>query len=493
MSQNAKTNLTLDVLSGAVADNAAAFRCRRTLQPAGGPGTKVFPPTYMGAVYATEQRRIPGRDGPVLCILLDSVQSQANRMEDSLQQAIDDGKLKLPLIEVDFSDADLIERVGKITSLQAPHRIADAILRDSETAKGIPFRTGKNGKQSDIGTALDGASASNATPLYIHCPTALLLGLWDSSGFRKRDRGVKIERAIVSEVVAVNATCGVRTSSRIDPLQIRRNAAVVYRTESGGWTLDAEAAMQKDGKPVLFATNSKGADVTHDPKSDKLPEQGKPSVINHGNVTPSFSKYTSGVEGPDLMQRREISFDYEMRAQDNNVGGRSSFRSTSPQAKEGEIAPGGVTFEFAEQTITLSLIALRRLSFPLDSKAKPETKTDIAARAVIAALGLCAATLAAEKGLDLRSRCLLWPDGPMEWELLAKPGETPRKFTLDGESAIRLLKEAVAHAAKLGLTWVENPVILKPSKSLVDLVRRSQEQAAKGESAEEEVAESKGK
>jgi hypothetical protein len=81
----------------------------------------------------------------------------------------------------------------------------------------------------------------------------------------------------------------------------------------------------------------------------------------------------------------------------------------------------------------------------------------------------------------------------MEWELLAKPGMTPEKFTLDGESSIRLLNDAVAHAAKLGLTWVENPIILKPSKSLVDLVRRSQEQSAKGENVEEDAVESKGK
>lgn len=55
--------LTLNVLRQAVAGTAAAFRCRRTLQPAGGPGDKVFPPTYAGAVYAVEERRIRRKDG----------------------------------------------------------------------------------------------------------------------------------------------------------------------------------------------------------------------------------------------------------------------------------------------------------------------------------------------------------------------------------------------------------------------------------------------
>lgn len=66
-------NLALATLRGAVAGQAAAFRCRRRLQPAGGVGDKVFPPTFAGAVYAIEQRRVSGRDAPVSCVLLDSV------------------------------------------------------------------------------------------------------------------------------------------------------------------------------------------------------------------------------------------------------------------------------------------------------------------------------------------------------------------------------------------------------------------------------------
>jgi len=54
----------------------------------------VFPPTYAGAVYAIEKRRVPGRDEPVTCVLLDSVQSQANRMEEALQDAFDGGRIE---------------------------------------------------------------------------------------------------------------------------------------------------------------------------------------------------------------------------------------------------------------------------------------------------------------------------------------------------------------------------------------------------------------
>jgi CRISPR-associated protein Csb1 len=207
--------------------NAAAFRCRRRLQPAGGEGDKVFPPTFAGAVYAVEQRRVPGRDAPVTCVLLDSVQSQANRMELALQEAVDGGKISMPVVTVDFSErgptgdveADkkagrLIDSVGKITSLQVPHRLADAILRDSEL-DGVPFRASNKGK------ALNTVSLTNATPLLDLCPTALIFGMWDSTG-PKGGLGPKFERAMVSEIVGIGAEIGdLRRGVRRDPLEIR--------------------------------------------------------------------------------------------------------------------------------------------------------------------------------------------------------------------------------------------------------------------------------
>ena len=107
-SESAKTEkLTYQRLKEAVSGGTIAFRRRQRLQPAGGPGTKVFPPTYSGAVYATEKRRLPGREEPVDCVLLDSVQSQANRMEEALQTACDEGRFEdigLPVVVVDFTE-----------------------------------------------------------------------------------------------------------------------------------------------------------------------------------------------------------------------------------------------------------------------------------------------------------------------------------------------------------------------------------------------------
>lgn len=405
------SRITFDELHAAVAGSGAAFRCRRRLQPGGGEGDKVFPPTFAGAVYAVEQRRVPGREQPVTCVLLDSVQSQANRMEQALQEAIDAGRISLPLITVDFADYDprdgqggkLLEAIGKVTSLQVPHRLADAILRDS-LHNGEPFR------KSAAARSLNQASPLNATPLYQLCPTALVFGMWDSTG-PKGGLGAKFERAVVSEVVGIEASLSdlhKNRGVRRDPLEASKTVPILKNAD-GSWGV---------------ADNPKQKGVV------------RPSEVNHGSVP---------------------------------------FETDN----------AGVTVAYAEQVTVLSLICLRRLRFPV-AKPKPDQETvNVAGRAALAALGLCAATLAFESGLGLRSRCLLWPDAAMHWELLAKPGEPPKSFTLDSDTAIKLLDDAVAAAEKAGLTWEKKPLSLKPSEELVKLVRLSQEQAvAKGTTEE---------
>ena len=139
----------------------------------------------------------------------------------------------------------------------------------------------------------------------------------------------------------------------------------------------------------------------------------------------------------------------------------------------------GVALDYAEQLTTLSLIALRRLRFPVAKPAPDAAAAHAAGQTVLAALGLCAATLAFESGMGLRSRCLLWPEAPMEWELLAKPGETPQRVMLDSAGARKLLADAVANAERAGLKWRSEPLALQPSKELLKLVRLSQQQAVK--------------
>ncbi len=263
--------LSYSTLLDAVTSHAA-IRRRRRLQPAGGPGDKLFPPTYPGEEknspprHVFERRRIDGRD--VTCVLIDSVQSQANRLEEALLEAAKDGTIRLPRVVVDFPSAGL-NSVPEISSLEAPHRIFDAILRDSNL-DGKDFRT------SPVGEKLVKAKSDDATAILEISPTALLFGAWNSTG-EGGGVGAKFARAIVSEIVGIGVpveeradprtgeiflrTAGRRTGSRIDPLGILRSVEV-YKSESG-WDVD-------------------------EAKAGKKAKKARPSEINHGNIAPSI-------------------------------------------------------------------------------------------------------------------------------------------------------------------------------------------------------------
>ncbi len=396
--------LDLQTLRDAIAGTAAAFRCVTDYQPAGGPGDKVFPPTYEGGKYATEDRIDPATGEVRLCVLLDSVQSQANRMEMALLEAHRAGRVKLPLIVTRFDQDELLKKFT-VTSLEAPHRAADALFRDS-LLNGVIFR------KSDKGRILDTADIRNATGLFGLCPTALVFGLWDSTGPRG-GLGAKFQRALVSEIIGYDAVAGVKTSSRIDPAQIM-NVAVLYRREperddAPHWSLD-------EGPTKLG--------------SGRKPTGRRPTEENHGNAV-------------------------------------------RPRIEPGG---GGFTLSRARQTTTLSLAVLRRLRFPLNGAADSIDEVDLAARTVLAALGLAAGTLA-RSDVDLRSRCQLFAEGESTWQLLDRPTEAPREFELDGDAALHLLADTIEDAKTPGLPW-EDVIELTPSPDLIELVRLSQESAS---------------
>ena len=445
--------IDLQTVRNALSGTAAAFRCVTDYQPAGGPGDKVFPPTYESGKYATEERIDPATGGTRPCVLLDSVQSQANRMELALLEAHRAGHIELPLLVARFDQNELLKKFT-VTSLEAPHRAADALFRDSLLG-GVMFRKSGQGK------VLDAADVRNATGLFGLCPTALVFGLWDSTGPRG-GLGAKFQRALVSEIVGYDAVAGVKTQSRIDPASIEKRAGPVFRTEEGGWTLDPGMAVKKDGKPVLVA-RSKGKDVAFDPKKNsEVPDSGRPSKINHGNVTPDYAYVRD--------QNGQIA-DEAITDSD----GRPVLDAKGNQVRKPRIL-GGFTISKATQTTVLSLSALRRLRFPLNGSADSSPEADAAARTVLAALGLAAGTLA-RSDTDLRSRCQLFAEQAPVWELLDRPGKTPQEFTLDADEALGLLGEATAKAKDCGLPW-EGEIELTPSPELVKLIQRSQELAS---------------
>lgn len=411
------SSLDLKALTALVTDNGVAIRVRQKLQPAGGAGDKIFPPTYATGdnklKYAGETRRVDGGDVPV--VLLDSVASQANRMEEALLAAWERKDLDFPVIGVDFSKDTELADLGSVTSLQAPHRIADAILRDSTSVDGKTlFRDMPEGK------AFTEATARNATAVYRLCPTALIFGVWDSTG-PKGGMGAKFQRALSSEIVAIGASAGRKVSSRLDPLGIQGNVPVFHRKDNeNDWTIDAADAKHEKGKPVPFSR--KGGEG-----------KGKASAVNHSNIAPSIDEFA-----------------------------------------------GGVTFDSALQTVVLSLPALRRLRFITGFDGKPlDDRAEEAARVALAALALAAIVHQRAQGYDLRSRCLLVPDGPLTLELVTADGSR-QEASLSLAEVNELVKQAHEKAKAVGMGWDREPVRLRPAPKLVALIKQSRSEAAAG-------------
>ena len=408
--------LTLERLRSAVAGDAVALRSRITLQPAGGEGDKIFPPSYAvdgrsDHKYAVEERQLGDNQSVSTTVLLDSVASQANRAELALLEGWERGELNFPVPYVDFSDDGGVTDYDKLTVLEAPHRLADAIFRDS-LLNGTLFRL------SDVGRAVTDATPRNATDLFRYSPTSLLFGMWDSTG-PKGGLGSKFQRAYVSEIVGLDASVGKKVGSRIDPLQIEKVASEdrVFNSADPDevWTHDtATAESDSKGQPVPASRGSASG------------EAGQPSKINHGNIAPSID----------------------------------------PQA-------GGVTVSRGVQTTIISFAALRRLRFKgFDRSAES------AARTAIAALGVAAVAYQYETDFDLRSRCLLLPTHPPRLELLRRDGTPAENTEVDRKTAAEILSAAAADAEAKGIAWKTGDIRLVPAPKLIELIRRSRKVSA---------------
>jgi CRISPR-associated protein Csb1 len=158
-------------------DGPAALVIREHLMPVEGHDGVLFPPTFASG------KDFPGgynidefTDGTNIC-LIDSVGSQANRIEPIFAKA--PYKELVPQIEIKAGEK-------KVNLVEAGHRAGDAIARCSPLQKEL---------QDAFKAILDG----NAEPLAKIGPTSLVFGAWDS-----RDTQAKLPRLIASTIRAFN-------------------------------------------------------------------------------------------------------------------------------------------------------------------------------------------------------------------------------------------------------------------------------------------------
>ena len=179
-------------------------------------------------------------------VLLDGVPSQANRAELALLKGLRGGRFKIPLLEISHEGAASVV----LTSLELPHRFADAYLRDSEI-DGVKF------DRTDLGKAFQGASADDAAVLFQHDPGSVVYGAWNS---HRKGRQAKFPRIYASEIVGWDPKVGQRKAGRMDPLNLTGNAKPNGAIDGDGWSFVAA------GEKV---------------KGERLSE------IGHGNIAPN--------------------------------------------------------------------------------------------------------------------------------------------------------------------------------------------------------------
>ena len=155
----------------------AALVIREYLMPVEGHDGVVFPATFAaGDGFSGGYNVDTFPDGTNVC-LIDSVGSQANRIEPLFMQ---DGYVGLvPQIVIKAGEK-------RVNLLEAGHRAGDAIIRCSVL-------------REDLQSAFKKVMAGNAEPLANIAPTSIVFGVWDS-----RDTQAKLPRLLSSVVRAFN-------------------------------------------------------------------------------------------------------------------------------------------------------------------------------------------------------------------------------------------------------------------------------------------------
>ena len=228
------------------------IRIDSDLEPLAGPGGLVKPAVYEGGTYQRDRRWASPDDGePAEVIVIDNVPSQANRLEEGLRR--DRESTSIPEFVLDFSGLPHLPAhlPRSLSSLEFPHRNADAYLRDAEL-------DGQDFLKTEIGQAIFGATAQTCGPLIAWFPQALLYGFWQSHLGKKR-QNTKHARAWVSEIIGWQpASTETRTLGlKGDALNLNTNDSVTSNPDDR-----TKWEVGKGGK-IAGAKNDKLSEIGH--------------------------------------------------------------------------------------------------------------------------------------------------------------------------------------------------------------------------------------
>ena len=256
------------------------------LEPAAGPHASVAPAKFLEGkgrtakpVFAYERRFWDGE--AVTAVLIDSKQSQSNRLEAAVSAAIADQDpvlARTPRIELRFEDGQVY------SDIDLPHRAFDGQIR-AGTINGEPATAVQEYRE------LRNATVADARPLLERSPITLLLGGWDAS--RKTHAG-RYRSLLVGEIIGILSDQGrdpevnqsKRGGARIDPLGARIQLDQAER--------EAIADVQKSELSDKAYTNSYG-------------KGGKSSSLGLGGIPPSLEQL-GGVTCRAIIRSHVLSF-----------------------------------------------------------------------------------------------------------------------------------------------------------------------------------------
>lgn len=296
MNANARPGISLSVLLAACGDDAwdDGIRIDTELVPLGGVGAPVKPAVYVSGRFQYDFRWEGAQEEePVSVIVIDSVPAQANRLEEALR--VHREALSLPEFVLDFDGLPLPSHLPRrLSSLQFPHRNADAYLRDARLGN-------EDFVRSELGEAIFGATAQTCGPLVAWFPQALLYGFWQSHLGKKR-HNAKHARAWISEIVGWRPAA---MDSRVqgvkgDPLNLTVDAAVTSNPDDRSvWNLG------KNGK-------------VPGGKTERL------AGIGHGRVPVTGDGAPGAVSFARVTQRAMVSFAHLRRVRLGNGAGEAA-------------------------------------------------------------------------------------------------------------------------------------------------------------------------
>lgn len=215
------STVSLDLLLEAASPGGPSCLVSVTeLEPAAGAHASVAPakfaapdPNDKKGLYAYERRYLADGDGAGefrQAVIIDSKQSQLNRMEAALALAIGDQHpvlSRVPRIVVRYERDGCMEEYSDLT---LPHRAFDGHIR-AGTVNGSPVT------QNEFYRAMRNASHANARALFDASPVSLVFGSWDSM---RSSRQARWRSVLVGEIIGFCADdrTARRGGARVDPV-----------------------------------------------------------------------------------------------------------------------------------------------------------------------------------------------------------------------------------------------------------------------------------